>query len=100
MPEIIKRSNTAVTYIAQEDGKTILGEAVDVAGNLDRVKRMREAGINSELMGHCTASIPLAIIGKWGAQFGLSIEEVAADDALLDRCIADYSAFKVRGGYI
>lgn len=97
--DIIKQSHNAQTYFAQEDGATILGERVNVDGNLDRVTRMRQANIDSDLLGHCVASIPLAAIAQWGQQFGISVHEVVNDNALLDRCIADYGKFKVRGGW-
>lgn len=97
--DIIKNSHNAQTYTAQEDGKIIVGERVDVSGNLDRVTRMRQAEINSETFGHCVASIPMAAIAQWAQQFGLSAGDVANDDKLLDRCIADYGKFKVRGGW-
>lgn len=96
--EIIKQGINHQTGIHQEDGKTIVFENVDVSGNLDRVRRMREAEINSATFGKCMASIPVAAIAKWGAQFGIDVHTVMADDKLLDRCIADYSRFKVDGG--
>ena len=97
MKQLVKQSHTAQTYVLQEGDQTIVHERVDVSQNLDRVKRMREADINGAF-GHCVASIPLSAVAQWGQQFGLTIEQVANDDALLDRCTADYSKFKVKGG--
>lgn len=96
--KLLDASHNHQAFFHQEDGKTIVGERADVSGNLDRVKRMREFAIRSEVLGDCVASIPLAAIGQWGQQFGLTVQEVVEDDALLDRCIADYSKFKVKGG--
>lgn len=98
--QVLKRTHDSAIWQAHEDGRVFVGETVDVSGNLDRVKRMREAEINSATMGHCVASIPLAAIAQWAQPFGLSVSEVVADDALLDRCIKDYGKFKVRGGYL
>lgn len=96
----LKQTHNSRTYMATEDGKTIIGTAVDVTGNLDRVQRMRQADINNQTLGRCMASIPLNVIAQWGSQFGLSLQQVVEDDKLLDRCIADYSKFKVHGGYV
>ena len=97
--DIIKRTHSTVTYGAQEDGKIIIGESADLSGNLDRIQRMRQAEINSETLGHCIASIPLIELAAWCNKLGLSIEEAAADDAILDRFIADgHQKFMVRNG--
>ena len=98
--EIIRQTHNAQTYTAREGDTIVVGERVDVSGNLDRVARMRQADINSELLGHCVASIPLSAVAQWGQQFGLTVEQVANDDKLLDRCLADYGKFKVRGGWV
>lgn len=98
--QVLKRSHDSAIWQAHEDGKTYIGETVDVEPVFDRVKRMREAEISNEVLGHCVAAIPLVNIAQWGQQFGLSVQEVVADDALLDRCIKDYGKFKVRGGYL
>lgn len=89
----------SVSYHHEEDGKTFIGERVNVDGVLDRVQRMRHADINNETLGHCIAALPISAIQQWGQQFGMGWEQVANDDKLLDRCIADYSKFKVRGGW-
>ncbi|MEJ7932576.1 hypothetical protein WG922_21580 [Ramlibacter sp. AN1015] len=91
-------SHNSVTFFHQEDDKTIIGERVNVDGNLDRVRRLRDHAVRSDVLGDCMASIPLAAVAQWGQQFGITMEEVVADDSLLDRCIADYSKFKVKGG--
>lgn len=96
--KILDASHNHQAFFHQEDDKTTVGERVNVDGNLDRVKRMREFAIRSEVLGDCMASIPIAAIAQWGQQFGLTWNQVADDDALLDRCIADYSKFKVKGG--
>jgi hypothetical protein len=96
--KLLDASHNHQTFFHQEDGKTVIGERADVSGNLDRVKRMREFAVRSDVLGDCMASIPVAAIAQWGQQFGLSWDQVANDDALLDRCIADYSKFKVKGG--
>lgn len=97
--KIIHQTNDSALSWHQEDGKTIIQESVDVSGVIDRVQRMRQANaVRSEVLGDCMASIPIAAIQQWGQQFGLNWEQVASDDALLDRCIADYSKFKVKGG--
>lgn len=98
--DIIKQTHNAQTYTAHEGDRIIVGERVDVSGNLDRVKRMREACIDNAVLGTCTASIPLVAIAQWGQQFGIDLAEVVADDKLLDRCISDYGKFKVQGGYL
>lgn len=97
--DIIKASHNAQTYIAQEDGKTILGERADVSGNLDRVQRMRQADINNGTLGRCVASIPLVQLSAWCNQFGISLDEAVANDAILDRFLAEHGKFKVHGGW-
>lgn len=97
---IITSTHNSATYMAEADGKVLVGEVADVSGNLDRVQRMRHAEINNATLGKCMASIPLVAIAQWGQQFGIDLHEVMNDDALLDRCISDYSKFKVHGGYI
>ncbi len=97
---ILTREHDRVVFQAQEDGKTFIGESVDVEPVFDRVQRMRQAEINNATLGRCMAAIPIAAIAQWGQQFGLTWGEVANDDALLDRCINDYSKFKVHGGYL
>lgn len=96
--KILDASHNHQAFFHQEDDKTVLGERADVSGNLDRVKRMREFAVRSEVLGDCVASIPLVAVAQWGQQFGLTMQQVVEDDALLDRCIADYSKFKVKGG--
>lgn len=98
--QILTRSINAASFMAAEDGHTIVGEVANVTGNLDRVQRMRQADIQNATLGRCVASIPMVAIAQWGQQFGIDVETIIADDKLLDRCIADYSKFKVHGGYI
>lgn len=98
--DIITQTLNSQTFTAREGDQIIVGERVNVDGNLDRVKRMREAEINNATMGKCIASIPLAAIAQWGQQFGIDVHEIVADDKLLDRCISDYGKFKVQGGYL
>ena len=97
--DTIKAGLNHRTYIAQEDGKTILGEVADVSGNLDRVQRMRQADINNRTLGRCVASIPLVQLAAWCNQFGISLDEAVANDAILDRFLSDNGKFKVHGGW-
>ena len=98
--EILSQTHNSRTVIHQHDGKITVAEQVNVDQNIDRVQRLRHHAVRSDLLGDCVASIPLAAIAQWGQQFGIDIHEVMNDDALLDRCIADYGAFKVKGGYL
>lgn len=87
-------------YTAHEDDKIILGELADVSGNLDRVQRMRQADIDNGTLGRCAYSIPLVELAAWCNKLGLSVEEAVANDAILDRFIADgHGKFKVHGGW-
>lgn len=97
--EVIRRIPHAATYVAQEDGKTIVGEVADVEGNLDRVQRMRQAGIDNRTLGVCHASIPLVTLAAWCNGLGLSLEEAVADDAILDRFLSEHGKFRVCGGW-
>lgn len=98
--EVVKRIPNATSYVAQEDGKIIVGEVANVEGNLDRVQRMRQAGINNQTMGVCHASIPLPVLAAWCNNLGIDIAEAAADDAILDRFLADnHGKFLVKGGW-
>lgn len=97
--EILRRSPTAYTFAAQEDGKTIIGEVADVTGNLDRINRMRQAEIDSPLLGHVRASIPLVTLSAWCLKLGLSMDEAIANDDILDRFLAEHGKFVVHKGW-
>lgn len=99
--EVLHTIPNAQTYIAQEDGKTIIGERANVAGNLDRVQRMRQAQINNKTLGVCHASIPLVALSAWCNKLGLSLEEACANDDILDRFLADgHQKFLVNKGSV
>lgn len=98
--DITARRKNWAQYSATEDGKIILGEMADVSGNLDRVQRMRQANINNATLGRVAYSIPLVELAAWCNGLGLTLEEAVADDAILDRFIADgHGKFKVDGGW-
>lgn len=96
--EIINRGINHVTGITQEDGKTIVFETADLTANLDRVKRLREAEINHAMYGRCLYSLPLVAIAEFANRLGVTVDVVANDDKLLDKCAEEYSKFKVHGG--
>lgn len=97
--DIVHRGCNSATYVAQEDGKTIVGEMADVTGNLDRVQRMRQADINNGTLGRCVASIPLVQLAAWCNGLGLSIEEAVADDGILDRFLVEHGKLRVHKGW-
>jgi len=98
--DIIKRAPNSVTWAKQEGDRIVIGESADVSGNLDRIKRMREANINSSLLGHVHVSIPLTELSAWCNSIGIGLDEAVADDAILDRFIVDgHGKFKVKGGW-
>ena len=97
--EVISRNVSDLQYIAQEDGKTIIGEMADVSGNLDRVSRMRQADINNGTLGVCHASIPLVALAAWCNGLGLTVEEAVANDRILDRFLAEHGKFVVNKGW-
>lgn len=97
--DIIKRTHNAATYTAREDDKIIVGEMADVSGNLDRISRMRQAGIKSQTLGVVHCSIPLVALSAWCNQIGIGMDEAIANDAILDRFLAEHGKFKVEGGW-
>lgn len=99
MRKIIQQSPDSALIWHEEDDKVVIQETVDVSGVIDRVQRLRQAeAVRSTAFGDLMAAIPVAAIQQWAQQFGLQWQDVANDDKLLDRCIADYSKFKVKGG--
>lgn len=98
--EIVTRSANAMTRVGHEDGKVVICETADVTGNMDRVQRMRQANINSQTLGHVHASIPLVQLSAWCNQIGIGMDEAIADDAILDRFLAEHGKFKVQGGWV
>lgn len=98
--DVFSRRPNVIQYAAREDGKTIIGEMADVSGNIDRVQRMRQAEINNATLGYCHVSIPLIELADWCNGLGLTLDEAVAEDAILDRFIADgHGKFKVKGGW-
>lgn len=97
--DIIKSTHNSATYTAKEDGRIIVGEMADVSGNIDRVTRMRQAEINSRTLGTVHCSIPLVQLSAWCNKIGIGMDEAIANDAILDRFLAEHGKFKVQGGW-
>lgn len=100
MKQIITSSDNSALVQASADGKTVIAEYAEVTGNLDRVQRMRQAEINSGTFGHVHASIPLVALAGWANSLGVTLQEVIADDRLLDRFLTDQGAWKVHKGWV
>ena len=90
------------TYMASEDGVTRVGTVVDVSDVVQQVKDRRSHGINEHAFGRHEMSIPLETLDAWAKKISngmMNAFDVASDDALLNRFIAEHGAFKVSGGW-
>lgn len=88
--------------MASEDGVTRVGTVVDVSGVVEQVKDRRSHGLNDHMFGRHEMSIPLETLDAWAKKISnglMNAFDVANDDALLDRFIAEHGAFKVHGGW-
>lgn len=99
---ILSRSGRSVTYMADEDGKTRVGTYADVSDVVEAVKGRRAHGMTEQVLGRHQASIPLTTLDAWAKRISngmLNAFDVADDDALLDRFLAEHPALKVAGGW-
>jgi len=90
------------TYMASEDGVTRVGTVVDVSGVVEQVKDRRSHGLNDHMFGRHEMSIPLETLDAWAKKISnglMNAFDVANDDALLDRFMAEHGAFRVHGGW-
>lgn len=90
------------TYTATEDGVTRIGTISDVSDVVEQVKGRRGMGITSQAFGRHEASIPLTTLDAWAKKISngaLNAFDVADDEALLERFMAEHPAFKVHGGW-
>ena len=90
------------TYMASEDGVTRVGTVVDVSGVVEQVKDRRAHGLNDHMFGRHEMSIPLETLDAWAKKISnglMNAFDVANDDALLDRFMAEHGAFRVHGGW-
>lgn len=90
------------TYMAEEDGKTRIGTFTDVSDVVEAVKGRRGMGMTEQAFGRHEASIPLETLDAWAKKISngaMNAFDVANDEALLNRFMADHPAFKVHGGW-
>lgn len=100
--KILSRSPGSYTYMSEEDGKTRIGTVTDVTGVMDAVKGRRGMGITEQVFGRHEASIPITTLDAWAKKISygaMNAFDVASDDALLARFMAEHPAFKVHGGW-
>lgn len=90
------------TYTATEDGVTRIGTISDVSDVVEQVKGRRGMGITRQAFGLHEFSIPLTTLDAWAKMISngaMNAFDVADDDALLERFMAEHPAFKVHGGW-
>jgi len=99
---ILSRNGRSVTYMADEDGKTRVGTVTDVTDVIESIKGRRGMGMEKQVFGVMQAQIPLTTLDAWAKKISngmLNAFDVADDDALLDRFIAEHGKLKVAGGW-
>jgi hypothetical protein len=99
---ILSRSGNSVTYMADEDGQTRVGTYTDVSDVVEAVKGRRAMGMTEQAFGRHEASIPLTTLDAWAKKISngmLNAFDVASDDVLLNRFMAEHPALKVHGGW-
>ena len=99
---ILSRSGNSVTYMADEDGQTRVGTYTDVSDVVEAVKGRRGMGMETQAFGRHEASIPLTTLDAWAKKISggaMNAFDVADDEALLNRFLAEHPAFKVAGGW-
>ncbi len=99
---ILSRHGNSVTYMASEDGKTRVGTVTDVSEVVERVQGRRGMGMEKQVFGVMQAEIPLTTLDAWAEKISngvLNAFDVADDDALLNRLLAEHPALRVHGGW-
>lgn len=99
---ILSRDGNSVTYMASEDGETRIGTRTDVTDVVEAIKGRRGMGITEQVFGRHEASIPLTTLDAWAKKISngaLNAFDVADDEALLNRFLAEHPALRVHGGW-
>jgi arginyl-tRNA synthetase len=100
--KILQRLDRGYTYMTSEDGVTRVGTVVDVSDVADAVKERRAMGMTEQVFGRHEASIPLETLDAWAKKISngaLNAFDVADDDALLNRFMAEHGCYKVHKGW-
>lgn len=90
------------SYLDSEDGVTRLGTVVDCSATIEQVKQRRSMGATEGVFGQHQASIDIEKLDEWAKKISagmLNAFDVANDDALLDRFLAEHPAYKVHKGW-
>lgn len=85
-----------------EGGVTRVGTMVDCSATIEEIKLRRAMGATEGPFGHHYAKIDIEKLDEWAREISngmLNAFDVASDDALLDRFLAEKPAYKVRGGW-
>lgn len=99
---ILSRDGKSITYMAHEDGQTRVGTYTDVTDVVEAVKGRRSMGMTEQAFGRHEASIPITTLDAWAKKISngaMNAFDVAGDDALLNRFLAEHPALKVHGGW-
>ena len=90
------------SYLHEEDGLTRVGTIVDCSATIEQVKQRRAAGVTEGIYGHHQCSIDIEKLDEWAKKISaghMNAFDVANDDALLDRFLAEHPVYKVHGGW-
>ena len=100
--KIISRSGNSYTYMGTEEGKTRIGTVTDVSDVIRNVKGRRGMGAEKQAFGIHEASIPITTLDAWAKRISngsLNAFDVADDEKLFDRFMAEHPVFKVNKGW-
>jgi hypothetical protein len=100
--KILSRSGGSYTYMGTEDGKTRIGTVTDVTGVIRDVQGRRGMGAEKQAFGIHEASIPITTLDAWAKRISngsLNAFDVADDEKLFERFMADHPCFKVNEGW-
>ena len=99
---ILSRIPGSYTYMSEEDGKTRIGTVTDITQHLANVKGRRGMGAEKQAFGIHEASIPITTLDAWAKRISngsLNAFDVADDEKLFDRFMAEHPVFKVNKGW-
>lgn len=100
MPEfkkIIESGQRHVTQMVVEDGNTYIQTLANADPAIERATRIRNEGLKHHALGYHEASIDINQLQAWAQKIhpAFGWQDVANDDALLDRFLAEHSKFRI-----
>lgn len=101
MSKILAADGVSTLSMKQEGEEYVLQKTTDVSAVMERNQRLRNEGMTKTRDGdHYAASIPISLLNEWALKRGLTWGEVAGDDRLLDRFLAEHNHCKIYEGRI